>query len=194
MQVLDNGRRLHLGDAAHATKSALSRFSNSMTAMLRTPLTAIQNALGGPTAPLSSAAVSPQAPSTAAVSEDTQHQALRQDSRSADYAQGHGPRQESRSGDYAQSQLQRQESDSAGVPDGAEGAGIRQDLHSVEASPPQADALPAVMPAGAKIRVSMRAPSNADTDASPMEERLAGKHTAHADTIGLPDLILFHDT
>lgn len=149
-----------------------------MTAVLKTPLTAIQNALGGPTAALSSAAVSPHAPSTAAVSEDAQDQALRQDSRSADYAQGQGLRPESRSGNHAQSQLQRQESDSAGVSDGAEGAGIRQDLHSVEASPPQADALPAVMPAVAKIRVSVRAPSNADTDASPMEERLAGKDTA----------------
>ena len=178
MQVLDNGRRLHLGDAAHATKSALLRFSNSMTAVLRNPLTAIQNALGGPTAALSSAAVSPHAPSTAAASEDAQDQALRQDSRSVDFVQGQGPRQESRSGDHAQSQLQRQESHSAGVSDGAEGAGIRQDLHSAEASPPQADALPAVTPAGAKIRVSMRAPSNADTDASPSEERLAGKHTA----------------
>lgn len=198
MQVLDNGRRLHLGDAADATKSALSRFSNSVTAALRTPLTAIQNALGGPTAALSSAVNPPQSASTAAISGDAQDQALRKDSPSADYAHGQALRQELRSADSAQSQVPRQDSHSAGVSnvaqdqlmrqdlhsagdsDGAQGADLRGDLRSVEASPPQADALPALLPAGTKIRVSMRAPSNADMDANPMEERLAGEHTNHA--------------
>ena len=144
MQVLDNGRRLHLGDAADATKSALSRFSNGVTAALMTPLNAIQNAMGGSTAAVPSVAVSSVAASEA------QAQRSRQDS--------------------------RQDSPSSTVLDDAQDELPRQDLRSTEAAPPQAAALPA----GAKVRVSVRAPSSINADASPMEERLAGKHTAHA--------------
>ena len=183
MQVLDNGRRLHLGDAADATKSALSRFSNGVTAALRTPLTAIQNAFGGPAAAVSSVAFSPHTASTTAVSEDAQDQALGQDSRSADFAQSQLQGQDSHSAgvsDVAQGQTTGQDSHSAGDSDSAQGADLGQDSHFVEASPPGADALPAALPAGAPIREPMRAPSDAHTDASPMEERLAGQHTTHA--------------
>lgn len=212
--MLDNGRRLHLGNAADATRSALSHFSSSLTAAFMTPLTAIQKGLGGRQAAVPSAVDSSHAISPAAVSEEAQGDPLWQDSHSADgpQAQDDALRQELRSADHAQDQslshqsylaeatndVQSQfvsegshtaghlhladdspsadDSHSAGASDDAQRQDLRQDLQSMEASPPQAAALPG----SAKIRVSVRAPSAADMDASPMEERLAGKHTAHA--------------
>ena len=214
--MLDNGRRLHLGNAANATRSALSHYSSSVTAALMTPLTAIQKGLGGRQAAVSSAVDSSHAISTAAVSEEAQNGALWQDPHSADVSQGHGSRQELGSADNAHDQSSSQplhlagvlndvegqfarqdlhtpgdlnsagdlhsagDSHSANASDGAQRQGLRQDLQSMEASPLQATALPG----GAKSRVSVRAPNGADLDASPMEERLAGKHTAHAGYIG----------
>lgn len=204
--MLDNGRRLHLGNAANATKSALSHFSNSVAAALMTPLTAIQEGLGGRRAAVSTPVDSSHAISAAAVPEEAKDDPLWQDSHSAEAPQGQGSRQELRSADYTQEQSLSQQSysaeasndaqgqfvsqdshtagdlhsagnsHSAGASNGVQHQGVRQDLQSMEASPPQAAALPG----SAKIRVSVRAPSGADMNASPMEERLAGKHTAHA--------------
>ena len=107
LQVLDNGRRLHLGEAAEATRSALSGIIKNVTSALKLPFQGGQHGAGGPPVDLSD---EPQ-------------------------IQTSGP--------------------------------SMQPL----TSQPQADALPA----GTSIRVSVRAPS--DADAKPMESRLAGAGT-----------------
>ena len=44
LQVLDNGRRLHLGEAADATRSALSGIFKNITSALQSPFRGLQNA------------------------------------------------------------------------------------------------------------------------------------------------------
>ena len=43
LQVLDNGRRLHLGDAADATKQAFSGFAKKISSVIRLPFQGLQN-------------------------------------------------------------------------------------------------------------------------------------------------------
>ncbi|KAL3131065.1 hypothetical protein ABBQ38_000380 [Trebouxia sp. C0009 RCD-2024] len=154
LQVLDNGRRLHLGDAAVATRSALSRFSSSVSAAFMAPLSALHNALGAPPAtpssttpksatPVTAAPVSaPPAstPPTAATSSSTTHSSANASSAYATV-------------------------DSSD----AQSLSPRRDSHSVEAAPPQT----AADPIEARVKVSVRAPSHSNADATPMEARLA---------------------
>lgn len=173
MQVLDNGRRLHLADAAVATRSALSRFSSGVTAAFMTPLSAIQNALGAPAAPPSPATPSSAIPGSAKSAS----------SKPASSATPASPTLSS----AAPSSANVSSAQASVVSSDAHSLSSRRDSQSVEAAAPQTDGLQPE----ARVKVSVRAPSHSSADASPMEARLAGERMLI--TPRLTQLVAFFD-
>lgn len=161
LQVLDNGRRLHLGDAAVATRSAFSRFSRSVSAAFMTPLSTLHNALGVQAATPSSATLKSATPMTPApVSAPPA-------STPPTAAAPSSPTHSSANASSAYASVDSND---------AQSLSSRQVSHSVEAALPQT----AAEPLEARVKVSVRAPSHSNGDATPMEARLAGDHISHA--------------
>ena len=149
LQVLDNSRRLHLGDAADATRNAFSHFTNTISTAVTSHFQNLQSAFSGP-----AAAAAPQT--------DPGHEGGLPARQDAAAVQVRAVRAE------APPQAAAERAEPARVAAAAEAAEVG--AVAVRAQPTPATE---AAPAGTTLRVAVRAPDSAE--ASPMEERVAGR-------------------